>query len=113
MSASSALVGVVNAGSSSLKISYYEDERRVLSCQVDGIGVRPAMKATNAADEAVAGLDFTHTQPRTPSAVRSWGMAKVCATAGMEWWKAVSKQATCGSEGALSSAVRIGARLYG
>ena len=32
------LIGVINAGSSSLKFSFYEGERRILSGQVDGIG---------------------------------------------------------------------------
>jgi acetate kinase len=32
------LIGVINAGSSSVKFSFYEGERRILSGQVDGIG---------------------------------------------------------------------------
>jgi hypothetical protein len=39
------LIGVINAGSSSLKFSFYDGERRLLSGQVDGIGVRPAAQA--------------------------------------------------------------------
>jgi acetate kinase len=33
-------VGVINAGSSSVKFSFYEGERRILGGQVDGIGAR-------------------------------------------------------------------------
>ena len=36
------LIGVINAGSSSLKFSFYEGERRILTGQVDGIGAHPA-----------------------------------------------------------------------
>ena len=36
------LIGVINAGSSSLKSSFYDGETRLLSGQVDGIGMRPA-----------------------------------------------------------------------
>ncbi|WP_135465685.1 acetate/propionate family kinase [Crenalkalicoccus roseus] len=43
------LVGVVNAGSSSLKFALYEGERRLLSGQVEGIGTRPAARARDAA----------------------------------------------------------------
>jgi acetate kinase len=32
------LIGVINAGSSSLKFSFYEGERGLLTGQVDGIG---------------------------------------------------------------------------
>jgi acetate kinase len=35
------LIGVINAGSSSLKFSIYEGDRPVLAGQVDGIGVHP------------------------------------------------------------------------
>jgi acetate kinase len=35
------LVGVINAGSSSVKFSIYEGENRLLAGQVDGIGVHP------------------------------------------------------------------------
>jgi len=39
------LIGVVNAGSSSVKFALFEGERRLLSGAVDGIGVRPAARA--------------------------------------------------------------------
>jgi len=49
------LVGVVNAGSSSLKFALYEAERRVLSGAVDGIGTRrPRVRATEADGAEVA-----------------------------------------------------------
>ncbi len=47
------LIGVVNAGSSSLKFSFYEGERRLLSGQVDGIGVHPKATAVGARGEAI------------------------------------------------------------
>src|ERR1700720_2069527 len=39
------LIGVINAGSSSLKFSFYEGERRRLTGQVDGIGAHPSASA--------------------------------------------------------------------
>jgi acetate kinase len=39
------LVGVINAGSSSLKWSLYEGERRILSGQVEGIGTHHSANA--------------------------------------------------------------------
>src|SRR5947209_8548795 len=39
------LVGVINAGSSSVKFSFYEGERRILAGQVDGIGAHPSASA--------------------------------------------------------------------
>ena len=40
------LIGVINAGSSSVKFSFYEGERRILVGQVDGIGAHPSGSAT-------------------------------------------------------------------
>jgi integrase len=37
------LIGVINAGSSSLKFSIYEGELRILAGQVHGIGVHPSL----------------------------------------------------------------------
>lgn len=45
-SASEPLIGVLNAGSSSLKFAVFEDEREILSGQVEGIGVHPKIDAT-------------------------------------------------------------------
>ena len=48
------LIGVINAGSSSLKFSFYEGEKRLLTGQVDGIGVRPKASASGPDGEFVA-----------------------------------------------------------
>src|SRR5690349_19245842 len=45
------LVGVINAGSSSVKFSFYDGERRILSGQVDGIGAHPSASATGSDGE--------------------------------------------------------------
>lgn len=59
------LVGVINAGSSSLKFALYEAETRILSGQIDGIGVRAASAARNAAGEELPGPDVKQTPPAT------------------------------------------------
>lgn len=61
------LVGVVNAGSSSVKFALYEGDARLLSGQVEGIGNRPAMAAKDGNGRAVPALDFTRTPPTTPA----------------------------------------------
>jgi acetate kinase len=63
------LIGVLNAGSSSLKFSVYDGERRLLTGQVDGIGVRPAMTATGPDGQAIAAPDLGVPPPTTPSEV--------------------------------------------
>jgi acetate kinase len=63
------LVGVLNAGSSSLKFAFYEGERRILGGQVDGIGVHPSAKAEGADGKAIAAPDLGSTPPATPAAV--------------------------------------------
>jgi acetate kinase len=63
------LIGVINAGSSSLKFSVYEGERRLLTGQVDGIGVRPAVTATGPDGQAIAAPDLGKPAPATPSEV--------------------------------------------
>jgi acetate kinase len=63
------LIGVINAGSSSLKFSVYEGERRLLTGQVDGIGVRPAVTATGPDEQAIAAPDLGEPPPTTPSEV--------------------------------------------
>jgi len=40
------VIGVINAGSSSVKFSFYDGERRILTGQVDGIGAHPSASAT-------------------------------------------------------------------
>jgi acetate kinase len=60
------LVGVINAGSSSLKFSFYEGESRILSGQIDGIGVRPKAKAVGVKDRPVPPPDLGPQPPTTP-----------------------------------------------
>jgi acetate kinase len=63
------LIGVINAGSSSLKFSVYEGERRLLAGQVDGLGARPSASATGPDGEAIAPPDLGAAPPSTPSEV--------------------------------------------
>lgn len=61
------LIGVINAGSSSLKFSFYEGDTRLLSGQFDGIGTRPAASATGSADERINPPDISGMTLETPS----------------------------------------------
>jgi acetate kinase len=63
------LIGVINAGSSSLKFSFYEGERRILTGQVDGIGARPSASATGPEGEVIAPPDLGAKPPTVPSEV--------------------------------------------
>src|SRR5271165_4474121 len=63
------LIGVINAGSSSLKFSFYEGERRLLTGQVDGIGAHPSASAAGPNDEKVAPPDLGVKPPTSPSEV--------------------------------------------
>ena len=63
------LIGVINAGSSSLKFGFYEGERRILGGQVDGIGARPSASATGPDGEAIAPPDLGAKPPTVPSEV--------------------------------------------
>ena len=63
------LIGVINAGSSSLKFSFYEGEQRILGGQVDGIGAHPAASATGPAGEKIAPPDLGAKPPTVPSEV--------------------------------------------
>ena len=63
------LVGVINAGSSSVKFSIYEGENRLLAGQVDGIGVHPRASAAGPDGEAIAPPHLGTTPPSTPSEV--------------------------------------------
>jgi acetate kinase len=47
------LIGVINAGSSSLKFSFYEGDKRLLTGQVDGIGVHPRASASGPEGEPI------------------------------------------------------------
>ncbi len=64
---SAGLIGVINAGSSSLKFSLYEDEALLLSGQVDGIGVRPGVKARDGAGKTTDVPDLLANPPGTPA----------------------------------------------
>ncbi|NGM20312.1 acetate/propionate family kinase [Roseomonas stagni] len=48
MTSTPPLIGVINAGSSSVKAGVFAGERRVLSCVVEGIGAHPATRAKDA-----------------------------------------------------------------
>ncbi len=61
------LIGVVNAGSSSLKFSFYEGDKRLLSGQVDGIGAHPKASAVGAEGEAVAPPEIGEKAASAPS----------------------------------------------
>jgi acetate kinase len=61
------LVGVLNAGSSSLKFSFYEGEQRLLSGQVDGLGSHPSAHAAGADGAPVEPPDLGSSPPSTPS----------------------------------------------
>src|ERR1700756_3831788 len=63
------LIGVMNAGSSSLKFSFYEGERRILGGQVDGIGARPSASATGPGGEKIMPPDLGAKPPRVPGGV--------------------------------------------
>ena len=71
MNAASAepLVGVINAGSSSLKFSFYEGERRLLTGQVDGIGARPSASAIGPDGEKITPPDLGAKPPTVPSEI--------------------------------------------
>ena len=62
-------IGVINAGSSSLKFSFYEGERRILGGQVDGIGARPSASATGPDGEKIMPPDLGAKPPTVPSEV--------------------------------------------
>jgi acetate kinase len=63
------LIGVINAGSSSLKFSFYEGEKLLLTGQVDGLGARPSGSATGSDGAAIAPPDLGATPPSTPSEI--------------------------------------------
>ena len=70
------LIGVINAGSSSIKFSIYEGERQIFAGQVDGIGVHPSAKAIGPNGEAISPPDLTTKPPSVPSetlpAIMQW-----------------------------------------
>ena len=62
---SEALIGVINAGSSSLKFSVYASDECLLNGQVEGIGAHPAVKVKSGKGEALSPPDFSATPPAT------------------------------------------------
>ena len=61
------LIGVINAGSSSLKFSFYEGENRLLSGQVDGIGVLAKASAAGPQGESIAPPELVGRPATAPS----------------------------------------------
>src|SRR5438105_4251599 len=71
MSATAAepLVGVINAGSSSIKFSFYEAERPIHTGQVERIGAHPSASANGPDGEKLEPPDLGTTPPTVPSEV--------------------------------------------
>lgn len=67
MSRVAPVLGVINAGSSSLKFAVYDQDALVLSGQVDGIGVHPRIRVMGAGEEPLAAPDIG--SPETPADV--------------------------------------------
>jgi acetate kinase len=67
VSTTGSIVGVVNAGSSSLKFSIFDGEHCLVDGQVDGIGVRPGFRAKDAAGAALPGPDLAGSAPSSPA----------------------------------------------
>ena len=63
------LIGVINAGSSSVKFSVYKSERRILTGQVDGIGAHPSASAAGPDGQAIEPPDLGTKPPTVPSQV--------------------------------------------
>jgi acetate kinase len=75
------LIGVINAGSSSVKFSFYEGDRRILTGQVEGIGIHPSASAAGANGEKLAPPDLGTKPPTVPSevlpAILPWAREKL------------------------------------
>ena len=69
MQAAEPLIGVINAGSSSLKFGFYEGETQLLAGQVDGLGVRPSASAIGPDRRSIRPPDLGANPPSTPSEV--------------------------------------------
>src|SRR5215469_10497330 len=63
------LIGVINAGSSSVKFSVYESERRILTGQVDGIGAHPSASAAGPDGQGIEPPDLGTKPPAVPNEV--------------------------------------------
>ena len=72
MAASSPLIGVINAGSSSLKFAFFEENSPIIAGQVEGIGARPIASASRADGRPIAALELGPTPPPTASDVLSF-----------------------------------------
>ncbi len=59
------MIGVINAGSSSLKFALYDREAAVLTGAVEGLGATPAAHARDGAGQAVQPPDLGPTPPKT------------------------------------------------
>jgi acetate kinase len=75
------LIGVINAGSSSVKFSFYEGDRRILTGQVEGIGAHPSAIAAGPNGEKLAPPDLGTKPPTVPSevlpAILPWAREKL------------------------------------
>jgi acetate kinase len=75
------LIGVINAGSSSVKFSFYEGDRRILTGQVEGIGTHPSAIAASPNGEKLAPPDLGTKPPTVPSevlpAILPWAREKL------------------------------------
>jgi acetate kinase len=75
------LIAVVNAGSSSVKFSFYEGEQRLLTGQVDGIGTHPSAKAAGPEGEEIAPPPLGPKPPAVPSealpAITPWARERL------------------------------------
>lgn len=69
VSVSEPLIGVVNAGSSSLKFSFYEGETRLLAGQVEGIGATRSASAVGPDGAPIAPPDLGTQGPNSASEV--------------------------------------------
>jgi acetate kinase len=63
------LIGVINAGSSSVKFSFYEGELRILTGQVDGVGTHPSTSAIGSNGEKLEPPNLGTKPPTVPSEV--------------------------------------------
>ena len=62
-------IGVVNAGSSSVKFAVYAGEDALVHGQIDGIGVHPKTRVSGPAGEKLPDLELGPTPPATPGEV--------------------------------------------
>jgi acetate kinase len=67
MNPAGGIVGVVNAGSSSLKFSLFDGDDCLIDGQVDGIGVRPGFRARDASGAALSGPELSGAPPESPA----------------------------------------------